>query len=69
MFHIHLNPLRKAVRALGLIALGWAGTAAAQPVTDIDLRPNPAGDSLRVYVRPNGAPFDQIMSSMTFTIR
>lgn len=69
MFQPKLKRLKNALRAVGLAAIGLAGTVAAQPVTDIDLVPNPAGDSLRVYVRPNGASFDQIVSGLTFTIR
>ncbi|MEO8068619.1 MAG: immunoglobulin domain-containing protein, partial [Flavobacteriales bacterium] len=69
MFQFNLNALGKAARTLSWVALAWAGTAAGQTSVDIDLRANPAGDSLRVYVRPNGASFNQIMSAMTFTIR
>ncbi|MEO8067703.1 MAG: T9SS type A sorting domain-containing protein [Flavobacteriales bacterium] len=49
--------------------LGLGALATAQPVCDIDLRPNPAGDSLRVYMRANTTAFSGVMSALVFTVR
>lgn len=59
-----------ARRLLAFIpALGLGVLATAQPVCDIDLRPNPAGDSLRVYMRANTTTFTGVVSALVFTIR
>ncbi|MBX2973798.1 MAG: T9SS type A sorting domain-containing protein [Flavobacteriales bacterium] len=57
-------------RVLLLALIGGVGTAVAQPSSvDIDLRSNTSGDSLLVYVRPNGQGFAHVVSGLTFTIR
>ena len=50
-------------------ALGLGVLATAQPLCDIDLRSNPAGDSLRVYMRANTTSFSGVMSSIVFSIK
>ncbi|TXI80490.1 MAG: hypothetical protein E6Q44_07040, partial [Flavobacteriales bacterium] len=53
-----------------LLAMTGGGAAMAQPTSvDIDLRRNATGDSLLLYVRPNGQGFSQVVSGLTFTIR
>lgn len=57
-------------RLFGFIpAIGVGVLATAQPVCDIDLRSNPAGDSLRVYMRANTTSFSGVMSSIVFSIK
>jgi hypothetical protein len=61
------TPLR---RALGFCAASViASLGFAQPIVDIDLRSTSAGDSLQIYARANGTPFDQLVSSIVFTVR
>ena len=51
-----------------LLALSMGTGATAQPLVDIGLFPNASPNTLEVRVRPD-ASFNQVVSSLTFTIR